>query len=188
MGWFNKKEKVVEKEETPLLPKLPEFPEIEENIRSPPDFPSNSLKREFPQNNLDEAIIGEEEDDGVFKANDFKSMDDRMRTMQKPLKKPLTEEFPFQRSGINRVQEISKGFGKVTRKSEPVFIRIDKFEESIKVFEKAKKQIPEIERMIQEIKRIKEEEEKELEFWENEIQTIKSQIERVDKDIFSKIE
>ena len=30
--------------------------------------------------------------------------------------------------------------------------------------------------------------EKELEFWESEIQTAKEQIEKVDKDIFSKIE
>ena len=38
------------------------------------------------------------------------------------------------------------------------------------------------------IKQLKEEEEKELIEWETEIQTIKSQIEKVDNDIFSKIE
>ena len=42
--------------------------------------------------------------------------------------------------------------------------------------------------MLRDIKTIKEEEEKELEGWEKEIQTIKEQIEKVDKDIFSKIE
>ena len=42
--------------------------------------------------------------------------------------------------------------------------------------------------MLKHIRKTKEDEEKELEFWENEIQTVKEQIERVNKDIFSKIE
>ena len=42
--------------------------------------------------------------------------------------------------------------------------------------------------MLKDIGKTKEKEEKELEYWEKEMQSIKSQIERVDKDIFSKVE
>jgi len=42
--------------------------------------------------------------------------------------------------------------------------------------------------MLRNIKHIKENEEKELKSWEEEIDTIKQQIEKVDKNIFSKIE
>ncbi len=73
-------------------------------------------------------------------------------------------------------------------KAEPIFIRIDTFEESLKIFESTKNRIFEIEKMLRDIKRLKEEEEKELEMWEQEIQNLKQQIEKVDQDIFSKVD
>ena len=100
--------------------------------------------------------------------------------MQKPLRKPLTKEIGRKIPAEPREKK--------TVKAEPVFIRIDKFEEGLQVFEKAKEKISEMEKMLRDIKRIREEEEKELDFWENEIQKIKEQIEKVDRDIFSKIE
>jgi len=45
-----------------------------------------------------------------------------------------------------------------------------------------------MDKLLKNIKKIKEEEELELDFWENEIQKLKGQIEKVDRDIFSKIE
>jgi len=73
-------------------------------------------------------------------------------------------------------------------KTEPIFIRIDKFEEGLKVFEKTKEKVIEIEKTLRDINKIKEAEEKELENWEEEIRDIKTHIEKVDQDIFSKIE
>jgi len=75
-----------------------------------------------------------------------------------------------------------------TRKAEPIFIRIDKFEESLKIFEKAKDQISEIEDMIRQTKEIKAKEEEELNAWENEIQLLKQEVEKIDQDVFSKVE
>ncbi len=75
-----------------------------------------------------------------------------------------------------------------SKKKEPVFIRIDKFEESMKAFEKAKKEILEIERMLKDIMKTKEEEEKQLDSWSKDILKIKEQIDNVDRDIFSKLE
>jgi hypothetical protein len=76
----------------------------------------------------------------------------------------------------------------MTKKAEPVFIRIDKFEESMKIFQEIKSQISEIEKLIKDTKEIKAKEEQELASWEKEIQTIKNEIEKVDSEIFSRVE
>ena len=96
-----------------------------------------------------------------------------MRMMQEPLKKPFTEEMD--------------SFKPVKGITEPVFIRIDKFEEALKIFTDAKIKLSSVERILEDIKRVKEKEEKELLAWEDEMKTLKSQIEKIDRDIFSKI-
>jgi len=197
MGWFNKKEKETKKEEIsllPELPKLPEFPRIKgkindlQGIHQLPSFPNNSLGEKFSQNAIKEAVSGKKEEEGVFEADDFAPTEGEMLMMQKPLKRPLTKELPFlEKRNRNIPREFKEITGRI-KKAEPIFIRIDQFEESLNIFEETKKKISEIEKMLEDTKRIKEEEGKELEFWESEIQTIKGQIERIDKNIFSKIE
>ena len=194
MGWFNKK-KEKEVPSLPELPKLPELPNIEENsldnskIHQLPSFPTNSLGEKFSQNTIKEAVAGKKEGEEVPEADDF-AEDKQM--MQRPLKEPLVPELshlenikaiPFER----RTDEIAEDFETSTKKAEPVFIRIDKFEESLKIFEKTKDKISEIEKMLKHIKDVKENEERKLDSWENEIEIIKKQIEKVDANIFSKI-
>ena len=190
MGLFGKNKKEERKNDEipqlPALPKLPEFPGFEEDspqstqIHRLPSFPSGSLGTRFSQNIIKEAVTGEERGDFSNEdANDFEDEDvDTMRVMQKPLKKPLTEElgnkrFPSKLSGMAAPEQ--------------VFIRIDKFEDAIGVFNRTKKKISEIEVALEEIKGIKEKEDRELEAWENEIKSMKDQIEKVDRDIFSRL-
>ncbi len=190
MGWFKKKPKKDEKKEVhslPELPKLPEFPAHDQRDLEPihqlPSFPNDSLGEKFSQNTIKKAITGRKEGEEVFGADDFAPEENKMQRMPKPLKRQLTKELPF--------KTIPRGFEEAARKvkeAEPIFIRIDKFEESLHLFEKTKEQILEIEKMLKDIKRIKEEEDEELGIWESEIQRVKEQIEKVDKDIFSKIE
>ena len=164
MGWFNKKQKEDKKKDIPLLPelpKLPELPELKEKT-SIQKTPIHQLPS-FPTNSLGEK----------FSQNNIKEA-----ITQKPLKRQLTREIP---------KEFKEAVKKV-KSAEPVFIRIDKFEESLKIFNEIKEKILEIEKMLNEINKIKGDEEKELEMWESEIRTMKIQIENVDKDIFSKIE
>jgi hypothetical protein len=194
MGWFNKKQEE-DKNNLPLLPelpKLPELPELKEKTNIPktrlhqlPSFPTNSLGEKFSQNNIKEAIIGRKE----YEKNpdiDFIPKKNSIHMMQKPQRKQLTREIDSSKE--ETIPEEFKEAAKKVKSAEPIFIRIDKFEESLKIFNKTKEKISEIEKMLTNIKKIKEEEEKELETWRNEIQTMKAQIERVDKDIFSKIE
>ncbi len=179
MGWFNKKED--KKEEVPRLPELPKLPELPP-IKSPedlpqlPSFPSSSIGDKFSQNAIRDAVTGKEEGD---KEVDAEELDD-MRMMP-PQNIPMSKD-------IDSVPYEFKEAAHMVKKSEPVFVRIDKFEKALDIFEKAKEKITDIEKMLKDIKKLKEQEQEELDGWEKEIQTTKQQIERVDKELFSKIE
>jgi hypothetical protein len=218
MGWFNntdKKEKegVRELPELQELPELPNFPglnnfENKKDIHKLPSFPSNILGNQFSQNIIKEAVSGEEGDQEVFEANEFaqeetenlRMMPQKPGFMKKMLKQKTTMEIPssfrtksysYDESTEPEMSEMPSQFSEAIRKvkrAEPLFIRIDKFEESLELFEKIKHKISEMDKMLEEINQIKENEEKEIISWEREIQTIKQQIKKIDEDIFSKIE
>lgn len=166
------------KKKTEGLPDLPDFPDdgSREALPQLPSFPNSPLGDRFSNNAIKEAVAPEEEKE------DF---DEDL-----PTKKSFTQEIaPFQ--PVTRRKEIPRGFEEAAsrvRKTEPIFIRLDKFEESLHTFKKVKEKVTEIEKMLQQTKRVKEEEEKELEYWETEIQKIKEQVEEIDKEIFSKVE
>ncbi|MCK5605767.1 hypothetical protein KAR91_27980, partial [Candidatus Pacearchaeota archaeon] len=112
------------------------------------------------------------------------------------LNSKLTQELEDEESGMKR-NEMAAEIGitpdvfeqnRHIATNEPVFIRIDKFEEALKIFRQTKEKAEEIEKMLYDIKKIKEEEDKELNFWENEAQAIKEQIEKIDSKLFSKLE
>lgn len=180
MGLFTKKKenKGISLPELPQLPELPEFPEGYENnerLSQLPSFPSSSLGDKFSQNAIKEAVTGREE---VNEVNADESIGTRMMQESQSYTQEIEEEVP------RKFREAAK----LVKNAEPVFIRIDKFENGLEVFEKAKKKIIEIEKMLKDIRELKEKEELEISGWEKEIQTTKEQIERVDKELFSKIE
>jgi len=206
MGLFGKKDKKDEMgkdisnvPELPELPKLPELPYMdefsyeEEPLPQLPRFPNNSLGNKFSQNTIKDAISGKKEDEEVFDAEDFHE-EEQTGMMQKPLQKFSREDFENYDEGIltkPKSKEVPQNFvtrNYMTKKAEPVFIRIDKFEESMKIFQDIKSQVSEIENLIKNTKEIKAKEEEELASWETEIQVIKNQIEKVNQDIFSRIE
>jgi len=205
MGWFKKDNKGETKNastnqkipELPELPRLPTLPEMEEKefprlrpINQLPSYPTNTLGEKFSQNTIKEAVAGKKEVERGAYAEEFDEDTPMMqmrplRTMTRELEEDEEMEMP-----VKVHAQIPKSFEKaaeIARKAEPIFIRLDKFEDSLKVFEKAKHQIAEVEKMLKNIRKIKEEEEAELEMWEKEMQLIKNQIEKVDKDIFSKV-
>ncbi len=181
MGLFKKRQK---KNEVPTLPQLsqlpelPEFPtreEYNEELPQLPSFPNGSLGDKFSQNTIKEAVTGRKEVEEVG-ADEF-AEETPMQMMRKPLvREDSGKEYP-------KFERVMK-----TSEAEPIFVRIDKFEEGSKAFEQVKKKISEIEGKFDDIKKVKEEEEKELQFWEEEIKQIKEKIEKIDKNIFSKIE
>jgi hypothetical protein len=206
---------ISESSDLPELPSLDEDPYRDEEIPQLPSFPVNSLGTKFSQNTIKEAISGEKEVAGVFNADDS-SNEESPEIMQKPLKKPMREDVENYNEGpeirtksikrniqeepenyeeefptITRPRESSRGFRERNyppKKEEPVFVRLDKFEEGMNLFDDIKAQITDMEHLIRNTKEIKTKEEEELNSWQNQLQEVKRQIEKVDKDIFSKIE
>ena len=218
MGWFkkNKEEKQEDSAKLPELPKLPGLSQegiSEEDYKLPslPRYPANSLGDKFSQNTIKEAVSGEKEDfeeEMEDEANESEEMEEMPRLPKGPLTKEIRApvrnpslpslkemEKEFQPMETLRIPTASKPrtreldrFSQVETNEEPVFIRIDKFEESLKIFDKIKKQITGVEKLLSDIKDTKEQEEKELENWESKLGEMKNQIEDVDKNIFSKLE
>ncbi len=192
MALFKKRdEKAGDFSKLPELHQLPELPELPQNeypdeevgdfsgkIPQLPRFSNDSLGQRYSQNTIKQAITGKKEDK-VF-ADEFDEEENQM--MQKPsmnLKYPVPKKIT---SNFHQ-EEFSR-----RRESEPIFVRMDKFQEGVNSLENAKKQIFEIEKLMKNIREIKEAEEKELESWERQIQIAKSQIDKVDKSIFSRLE
>ncbi len=180
MGLFKKKEKKEDVPRLPDLPKLPELPEFsdeeenpEERIPQLPSFPNNSLGNKFSQDTIKEAVTGGKEEKEVD-ADDFVE-EKSIQMMRKPLVREGAKKEFYPKMEKTRSKE-----------PEPIFIRIDKFEEGSQTFEEVKKQISEMEKMFEEIKEVKEKEEKELDSWEEEIKQIKRKIGEIDNNIFSK--
>jgi len=61
-------------------------------------------------------------------------------------------------------------------------------QESSKTFDNIKTKVLEIDKLLKDIKKIREEEQEELNSWEEKIQSTKKQIEKIDKNLFSRIE
>jgi len=199
MGLFDKKKKEAPKKvipdfpRLPELPKLPELPDFESGTSFPkppisqlPSFPVSSLGEKFSQNNIKEAVTGQKKDEDDFDMDDFD--EDEKMIAPRPLKKQLTQELSFPRNENIPIPREFQEAARRVKSAEPIFIRIDKFEESLNIFHQTREKILEIESMLKRIREVKEEEERELEIWENEVRNMKTQIERVDRDIFSKVE
>jgi|APSaa5957512622_1039677.scaffolds.fasta_scaffold63687_2 hypothetical protein len=187
MGLFHKKTREAEKVPTlPKLPELPRLPEFEEfnspkfptldeppkskEISQLPSYPSNSFAEKFSQGTIKDAVSGQEESD--IEEKTFVEEEEFTPMKQMPLQKE-PKEFPLTTPR--------------SKEAEPIFIRIDKFEESLKIFEETKKQIKELGHMLHETKELKAKEDQELSSWETELQELKSRIGKVDDDLFSKI-
>jgi len=189
MGWFNKKGGSREENASsvPELPKIPELPRLNfsqdfssANLPHLPSFPDNSIGKKFSQNAIKGAISGEREEKireelaDEFSEEGMMSEPPRMGLIKRNVMSQ--EDYRPMEKSIQRMEKV-----------EPVFIRIDKFEESLKILDEARKKIQEMEEMLRNIKKLKEDEDKELKDWEMEVRKIKGEFEKIDRDLFSKI-
>lgn len=215
--WFNKKEeKGSEVSELPQLPELPEFPEVqkkdnlflEKPVFKPELSQSNSIKDELPDlpalpalpresiKISQEAVKSEIEKEkikpytreipsGHFRTESSDSVreyTDSRRKEEKLTKEIRENKFqPEAREFTPRFQPSS------SEKAEPIFVRIDKFQNAIKSFSEIKKQLDEIGRFLDDIKQVRAREDQELGEWEREIMDIKSKLDSIDRGVFSKL-
>lgn len=213
MGWFSKKkqqgrtEEYEEDEELPQLPELPDLPQL-------PELPEIEMEQnkipQLPRINYNSQIS---RDTPQKKAGDFRSLpsnkfaqeieedSDEMQMMQKPLKSiPQMRPLPkIKETEIPRINEVPreepleiplefKEAALKVKSSEPVFIRIDKFQKALEILEETKDQIIDMKKNLTDIKQIKDEEEAELNLWESEINKLKIKVDKIDTDLFSKVD
>lgn len=76
----------------------------------------------------------------------------------------------------------------ISKLREPIFVKIDKFEDALSNFEEIKKRLHESFELLERIKRIRGKEEEEIASWEKEIEEIKAKMFELDKKLFSRVE
>src|SRR3989339_696808 len=203
MSWFDKKEE----NQNPEIPKLPELPRLSEiqeegeeeeiedspkQIHQLPSFPHNSLGDKFSQNTIKEAIRGKPEKT----SEDYDEIIPKLpiQKMEKSIM-PKTKEEDYEQVAqklppqkIIKMQEIPSEFKEASikvKRTEPVFIRLDKFEESLEIFEKIKERIMDIEKMLKETQEIKDIEVKEIEIKKKYSDDIERQLEEIQKKLLT---
>ena len=199
----------------PKMNDLPKFPGEEDEFDEDdfptlPEIPKAQFGDDISQDAMKNAVSGEM-DDGDFEefdnGSDFNDMAEISSLPSITENKELTpSDYDSYESSTDSVQPIQmaqnlqpklvqtqSAFDRtmpvqnVVSSNEPIFVRIDKFEESLDSFKAIKGEIAKIDKMLTNTKEIKKQEQKELEDWEEQLKSIKKRIEEIDRDIFSKI-
>jgi len=201
MGLFKSSEKKGGKSILPKLPELPSLGSFEESggesseIHVLPSFPTNPLGEKFSQDTIKNAVLGED-NPGDYPEISLPEKPALLKSIIPSEDKTQIGAIPSNQI-VPQLEELQRPIEKtgspkhVEDKSflpGPIFVRIDKFEDSLKILESSKKKIKEMEDLLRETRALKQKEEEELSSWEAEIDQLKKQLEKVDRDIFAKIE
>jgi hypothetical protein len=211
MSWFSSKKEENEEQ----IPQLPELPKNEDSlpplprhgeIHSPEEYNENQqfLPPHQSKENIKQVIKGADMTKSRFTPLPSISPQESSETSypynREQYQEPDSErdyeteklrEIPVKRK-ITRL-EIGPSDERIyernrTKKEEPIYIRLDKFQATVEAFEDMKNRIKDIEELIVKTKEIRTREEQELEEWERELEIIKSRIDAIDKNIFSKLD
>lgn len=214
MGWFKKEKKEIVEEEIPELPELPDpddfslsgLPNPNEFSLPKPSKPSKPALSEFPVSNfevdsrnlpqlppLPELKNKNFVHPTVIKQEVVRPHQEMQRSQFRVVEnRPRQESYLREPSLIREPPEIdeisSAPVTQVKNNTEPIYVRLDKFETSLQSIEEIKRKIQEVEKILKETKEIKQKEEQELEAWEKEVHIIKTRIGAIDKDIFNKFD
>ncbi len=160
MSFFSRKKSADEVKELPELPELPDFPKTEAGL--PPLHISQEEREEPSMPALKHALTQEIESD------EQGQQDFRVREFNPSQIKQFTRE-PRDSS------------------TEPIFVRIDKYQESKENLQEVKRKILEIESLLRDIKDIKAREDSQLHGWDSDIQEAKAKLDKIDKIMFQKM-
>ncbi len=197
MGLFNKKEEVPT---IPTAPTLPELPNPEKkDLPELPSFPINSRNTDINQEMVKSAVT------------DIPSPEEKEMHMETPGGLHVTEEpeeeltIPPKPSVENLIPDLppipsitetsrktpepttSIAKTQISKQTEPIFVRIDKFQTAQKNLEQIKNRVMEIGSVLTKIEDARSHEEAELKGWTEDIEKIKSRLAEVDANIFNQI-
>jgi len=150
MGWFNRKKEKKEGDSYSKLPELPNPPNFlkmegsKEKINLP-TLPKSS----FDQNTQKYSISTSKE----ILENEPETKQEETQIIQPPIKKPLRREIS-EESNKKVIEEKEKP-KQPEKKTGPIFIRLDKFKDSLELFEEIKKRIEEINKHLENTKKLK---------------------------------
>ena len=178
---------------------LPELPVSDEDLRFP------SIKDMPPSKNLPEeesilpSLPGSENNDKFRREEIKNAIKSPPNEMQKSKFAPLNspdilkiKAEPMEKPLIKPREIIShnplKTERNLTKKIEPIYVRLDKFQTTVEAFDEIKSKIDDIEDTLRKTREIRAKEEQELEKWEREIQIIKTRINAIDKNIFHELD
>jgi len=167
MIFFGKKD-----EKKPELPSLPG----ENHLPQLPQYPELNEKSEFP------ALPQMKKDQGNLGIGVIKST-----IMPKVKKIDNPSDYQPSFKSEEKIDMDNLELSTNDERSEPIFVKIDKFHEALENFNKIKEKVLEIENELKKINEIKEQEEEELKEWENEIQSIKARMNVIDNSLFNRI-
>jgi hypothetical protein len=150
MGWFSKKDKIPE---LPAPPRLPDFPKSN-NMEALPELPGTK------NNNSNQEMIK------------YAMADSGEKEVSQMLPKDLKIEEELipsvQHEEENRLERMAMR----PSMSDPVFVRIDKFQEAHKNLEEIKRGLKDIENTLKKVKDVKQKEDLEISAWTQEIANV----------------
>lgn len=187
--WFRKKEPD-KKQNFSESPSLPELPELPQNIEIPSlPIPITETKNSLPAL---PSFPSSETADRISQEVTKSSFERQPKPYTRELSPsgqvawtPEKKDMRIKEVERKRVVEVSP---RLNDKAEPVFVRIDKFQNAVGNFNEIKKQLSEIENYLSDIRDVRAKEEHELGNWEKEILELKGKLEIIEKTIFSKLE
>jgi hypothetical protein len=163
-------------EEVPSLPEFPKLPPIQ--ISPPKEIvevkkvaPIEMSSAQAPT--IKSSILSESSIPDLPKAKPLVQTSEKQEVM--PIRE-IKKESPIS------VPQMDKDNSR-----EPVFVRIDKFQQAKNDFEEIRKKVSEIEKVLGKIKEVKSREEKELEEWSQNVEKLKLRLIEIDSGIFNQI-
>ena len=199
MSWFSKKEEV------PKIPPAPEvdtflknYPEGKSELPELPSFPADkkheNLNAEMVKSAVSEFPTPEDNEVNVEIPKDFNSEGSGMGEGLLP-PKPSLNAVPEPPKPVAPKPVVSAkpklhepvSSPKLPHHVEPIFVRIDKFQQAQKSFENIKEKVHDIEALLRKIKDVKVKEDQELSNWSNEVEALKLKLSEIDNDIFDQL-
>ncbi|MBI2629702.1 hypothetical protein HYW76_01245 [Candidatus Pacearchaeota archaeon] len=206
MSWLfggNKKQEA-KRAEGSRLPELPELPPLEDSFSDKQvKYSGRSSLPSYPSfNPIKEKTSNEEIKQAIVEPPSFQDENSEVQLPKKPMTKEIGEEIqipsimdrePISRESLKipktprmQTQERNIPQRQILR-NEPLFIRIDKYQDSISDLEEVKRRILEIEDVLKNIRDVRAKEEVELQQWEAEIHEAKMNLDKIDRTIFQKL-
>ena len=199
--------------EVATLPSDKEF-EFENKSLSLPSYPNSNLGERINQSAIKDAVTYGEPEINQKKSKINYANPQAQTPQQKQLRqqkqqmeaKSQTFEPSMFSKGTSRVIEVSDyeppAFSNPTpfssrmqaenpwakvKQAGPLFIQLDKFEDSIETLDEIKIQISEIESLLRSIQEVKAREEETLSYWQKQIESLKARLDKVDRDLFENV-